>query len=155
MDELIDIATIKPGQKFDNPFVISFLANTTYNGSYAPPNYYTQFEFSRLTFSATGQLKDITPELKRLLCGSLIVGRHLCRELLFNTKKYLPDLVYGADSIANLETVGLVIYNTYLNAVKDETPVVPDNLDTVTMDDPPTTMEGGLGYKDEAAGQGN
>ena len=86
------------------------------------------------------------------MCGSFIIGRHLCRELLFNTKKYLPDLVYGAYSIANLETVGLVIYNTYLNAVKDETPVVPDNLDTVTMDDPPTTMEGGLGYQDEAAG---
>ena len=99
LDELIDIATIKAGQKFDNPFVISFLANSTYSGSYVPPGYYTQFEFSRLTFSATGQLRDVTSELKRLLCGSFIVGRHLCRELLFNTKKYLPDLAYGDESV--------------------------------------------------------
>lgn len=152
MDELIDLSTIKPQSKFDNPFVLSFLANTCHASSFVPPEYYTIFEFRRLTFSATGQLRDPSEDVKKMIIGGLIICRGLCRELLFSCKKYFPDIQYVPEALNNLDILGTIVYNAFTTIVKENTQVAEDNTAIVTLNEEPLPMESGIGWKDEMNG---
>jgi hypothetical protein len=153
LDELVDISTIKPNQKFDNPFVLSFLANTTYNGSFCPDDYYTPFEFNRITFTSTSQMKEVPSALKQIIIGGLIICRNLVKELLFNVRKYLPDLNYNDNSELNLQAVGSVVYNTFVDLTFEDVQPNEANTQAITMVDPPTALETAIPAEPEGAGE--
>lgn len=146
MDEMLDLVTIKQNQKFDNPFVLSFLANTIFNGCFVPNEYYTLFEFCRLPFHSTGQLGDTTEELQAMLASSLLLVRTLCRELLFQVKVHFPALKYQPRSEQNVEMVGAIIYDGFMEALAAPVQQIPDNTEVITLNDIPRPMDEGLGY---------
>lgn len=151
MEELADLSTIK-AEKFDNPFVLSFLSNICSPGSFVPPDYYTVFEFKRLQFTATGQLKAPSDDVKKMIIGGFIICRSFCKELLFNTKKYLPAVDLSPTAVANLELIGSLLYHSYTGFVKRELEVTDDNTAVVTLNEEPLPKEAGIGWKDEMEG---
>lgn len=152
MDELIDMSVIKAKTKFDNPFVLSFLANTCFPGSFVPEGYYTPFEFSRLRFISTGQLGDMTVEMQQLIVGGMIVCRALCRELLFHCSKYFKDIKPSPNGFANLDILGSIIYHSFINQV-EKLEALPDNTAQVTQNEEPTCLEKGIPWKETAEGE--
>lgn len=155
MDEMLDLVTIKQNQRFDNPFVLSFLANTIFNGSFVPNEYYTLFEFSRLNFHSTGQLANTSDDLSAMLGASLIIVRTLCRELLFQVRVHFPSLKYQPNSEKNLESIGAIIYDAFMEGLASNVQQIPDNTDVITLNDIPRPLDEGLGYVPEFDGPPN
>lgn len=160
MDEMIDLATIKGKEGFDNPFVMSFLANTAGNNSFVPNGYFTQFEFQRLTFNSLGQIstpdEDSNTSLRQLIGGGLILARYLIKEVFFNSRKYFTDNNYSDNGEGNMEAVGIVIYNALMGAFREELNLEPDegNVEVIyNQDDQPYPMDGALGFKEENDGE--
>lgn len=147
MDELIDLATIKVKGSFDNPFVLSFLANTCFPGSFVPQDYFTPFEFGRLRFTTTGQLAEVSPQVRKMVIGGLIICRVLCLELFVNAVKYFGNLKASANGFANLEVLAAIIYATFERQVS-HLEYISDNTANVTMNEEPTCLERGIDWRD-------
>lgn len=154
MDELIDMATIKEKGTFDNPFVLSFLANTCFTGSFVPDGYYTPYEFGRLRFVATGQLAELSTDQQKLIIGGLILCRGLCKELFTNAQKYFSNLKASPQGFANLELLAAVIYQVFIAQV-DRLEHLPDNTSQVTLNEEPAPMDRGIDWKEGSYSEGD
>lgn len=146
------MATIKPKEKFDNPFVLSFFANTCYAACFVPQDYYTSFEFRRLKFTATGQVNDPSDAVKQMIIGGLIICRVMCKEILFNSSKYLTEVAYAPEASDNLDMLGSILYKAFNDIVKEAREVMEDNTAVVTLNEEPLPVEAGIGWKEEMDG---
>ncbi len=153
-EELLDLSTIKKDAKFDNPFVLSFFANTAYPGCWVPDDYYTAFEFNRLTFSSTGQIKLADDNIRQMIGGGMILIRGVCKELFFNAKKYFTELPLTETSERNLDALGVCIYNAYIETIAQKCSPVDSNTVAITQnDEKPAPSESTLGYKEDNDGE--
>ena len=153
-EELVDLSTIKKDAKFDNPFVLSFFANTAYSGCWVPEEYYTAFEFNRLSFTSTGQVKNVDDNIRQMIGGGMIIIRGICKELFFNAKKYFNEPELSENAERNLDALGVCIYNAYVAAVAQKCSIVEANTDVITQnDEKPSASEATLGYKEANDGE--
>lgn len=154
LDELIDLVTIKEKATFDNPFVLSFLANTCFEGSFVPEGYYTPFEFGRLRFTATGQLANGKPATQELVAGGLLLCRGLCRELFANAQTYFPQLQASPHGFGNLELVAAVLYQAFVDKV-EPLEFEADNTAGVSLNDEPACLERGIDWREGQPANGD
>lgn len=105
-DEIADICSAKKASDFDNPLVLSFMANMCTPGAYLPHGEFTAWVISRLSFTSTNQLSDSNESTGQLILGEYLIGRVLCANILFNPEGYKPGQELSDSQKKNLQVLG-------------------------------------------------
>lgn len=72
--------------------VISFLCSISENGCVPPPEFYTDFELRRLSFSALGSLKYLHPQQSKMVLGVFVLGKVLLHRMLLHPQE---EMAFG------------------------------------------------------------
>lgn len=118
-DEIVDICSAKDAGSFDNPLVLSFMANLCTHGSYLPHGAFTSWTISRLTFTSANQLRDPDENTCKLILGEYLICRVLCANILFNPEGHKPGEELSDQKKKNLQIIGSCFARSFENLVNE------------------------------------
>jgi hypothetical protein len=79
------MANLKEEDPFDNPLVLSFLANSCLPNCFAPDKFLFQCEIDKIKFSFTGKTSpDLEPKVSKFLIGSYLLIKILVDKMLLH-----------------------------------------------------------------------
>lgn len=117
LDEIVDICSAKDPSKFDNALVLSYLASMSTAGAYLPHGAFTPWTVSRLPFSSTNQLYEPDESIGKLILGEYLIGRVLCRNILFNPAGHKSGEEISEQGRQNLKILGSCFVKAFENIV--------------------------------------
>lgn len=133
------MANLKEDDPFDNPLVLSFLANFSLPNCFVPDRYLFQCEMDKISFSYTGKTSpDLDPKISKYLIGSFLLIKILVDKLLLHASEFFkgPGLKFSGKTFNNFKVMSACIYHAFKD-IFSELKSNPNSTEVVTLNPKP------------------